>query len=125
MVFVVRGLWREFDPAATPTRNCRAAGLEVKKDRSISSLGRGGTGGSESPSVFVVLMALVAWTVERIDRSWEMTASFRAHSCFSARLSFLVSCSFRRWATIVSVVGASGGGRNVRFYGRNWSVSFE
>lgn len=36
-----------------------------------------------------------------------MTASFRAHSSFNARLNFFVSRSFFRWACMVSGVGAS------------------
>jgi hypothetical protein len=46
--------------------------------------------------------------VEMIDFSWEITASFRAHSSCKARLSFLVSRSFLRCAWMVSGVGASG-----------------
>jgi len=36
-----------------------------------------------------------------------MTASFRAHSSFNARLNFFVSRSCFRWACMVSGVGAS------------------
>jgi hypothetical protein len=77
-VLVVSGACFAFDPASTPTRSCRAAGLVVRKDRS-----------SWLDSLAVSLRSVLeASTVEMIDFSWDMTASFRAHSSCKARLSF-------------------------------------
>lgn len=99
-VFVVSGACFTLDPASTPTRSCRAAGLAVRKERS-----------SWSDSLIVSFLSVSVFevsTVEMIDFSWEITASFRAHSSCKARLSFLVSRSFLRCAWMVSGVGASG-----------------
>jgi hypothetical protein len=57
-------------------------------------------------------------TVDRIDFSWEMTASFRAHSSFNDRFSFRVSRSFLRCAWMVSGVGVSGEDSKERPYKR-------
>lgn len=105
-------------PAVTPTRSCRAAGLDVKKYKSMSGFGVV-VGVSVSPSV---LVELATAAVDRIARNWEMTASLRAFSSFSARFNFLVSSSFLRWARIVSGVGSSGEKVNWRFY-KNKSAS--
>lgn len=97
-VFVVSGACFAFDPASTPTRSWRAAGLAVRKERS-SWL--------DFP-VVSLFSVLEASTVEMIDFSWDMTVSFRAHSSCKARLSFFVSRSFLRCAWTVSGVGAFG-----------------
>lgn len=101
VVFVVSGACLEFVPASTPTRSWRAAGLDVKNDKSKGFLGVV-FGSSVGPSDLAVS------TVDRIHFNWEMTASFRAHSSFNDRLSFRVSRSFLRCAWMVSGVGVSG-----------------
>lgn len=98
VVLVVRGVGFAFGPASTPTRSWRAAGLEVKNDRSTGLF----SAVLDTPSAFA------ASTVDRIDCSCEMTASFRAHSSFSDRFSFFVSNNFLRCACTVSGVGVSG-----------------
>lgn len=62
VVFVVSGVCLALGPAATPTRSWRAAGLEVKKERS-SGLGSG----AFDPASALCVCAVS--TVERIDRS--------------------------------------------------------
>lgn len=99
-----------------PTRNWRAAGLDVKNDRSTSFCATV-AGALESP----VLVALATAAVDRIERNCAITASFRAFSCFSERFNFLVSCNFLRWIRIVSGVGSSGEGVNWRFYNKSTS----
>lgn len=105
----MRGVCWESEPAVTPTRNCRAAGLDVKNDKSRSLCGTV-AGVFASPSFFAIAV------VVRIERNWAITTSLRAFSCFSERFSFLVSCSFLRWVRIVSGVGSSGEEVNCRFY---------
>lgn len=114
VVFVVRGVCLVSVPAVTPTRNCRAAGLDVRNDKSTSGF-EVVAGVPESPS-FLVELATAA--VDRIARNWAMTASLRLFSSLSAWFNFLVSRSFLRWARIVSGVGSSGEEVNWRFYKR-------
>lgn len=109
VVFVVRGVCWESEPAVTPTRNCRAAGLDVKNDKSRSFRGTV-AGVFASPSFFATAV------VVRIERSWAIMASLRAFSCFRARFSFLVSWSFLRGVRSDSGVGSSGERVNCRFY---------
>lgn len=99
VVLVVRGVCLALEPVSTPTRSWRAAGLEVRKDRS--------SGAGLALKASVAGLGLAVSTVERIDLSCEITASLRAHSSFNERLSFRVSRSFLRWALIDSGVGVS------------------
>lgn len=99
-----------FGPAATPTRNCCAAGVDVKNERSKSFLAV-----AASLSSCVGFSGLAAVTIERMDRNWEMTASLRAPSCFKDIFNFLVSCNFLRCSRIVSGVGVFGDGSKERF----------
>lgn len=110
VVLVVRGVCGIFAPEAAPTRNCCAAGVAVKKDRS-SPVGAA----SSSLSGLIDFPPLATATVDRIDRSCEITASLRACSCFSDEFSFLVSFSLLRCSRIDSAVGVSGDGLNERF----------
>lgn len=98
VVLVVRGVGLAFGPASTPTRSWRAAGVEVKKDKSTGLF----SAVLDTPS------ALAVSTVDRIDCSCEMTASFRSRSSFRDRFSFFVSNNFLRCACMVSGVGVSG-----------------
>lgn len=94
-MFVVRGVDLALGPASTPTRSWRAAGLEVKKDK------------SRLFSVAAEPFSLAVSTFDRIERSCEMTASFRPHSSLKARFSFFVSSNFLRCVWMDSGVGVS------------------
>lgn len=100
VVLVVIGVCLAFEPVSTPTRSWRAAGLDVRKDRS--------SGAGLVVEASVPLSGLADSTVDRIDLSCEITASLRAHSSFNERLSFRVSRNFLRRTWIDSGVGVSG-----------------
>ena len=89
VVLVVRGVCLVFEPVSTPTRICRAAGLDVRNDRSS---------GGVTLEVSAVLSVWVDSTVDKIAFNWEITAALRARSSWRDRLSFLVSRSFLRCA---------------------------
>ena len=86
VIFVVNGVLFVLDPAAIATCNCCAAGLDVKNVRSRSRSGR--RAAFASPPFPPADLA--SCVVDRIVFSWDIIASFCAHSCFRDLLSFRV-----------------------------------